>query len=167
MHTSGLIPISYSHWLNILHIYNELHINNKLILKISNTCIHRNKKIYCTDIGYRKMKHEWKRALGRLWHRWQKILKRKSLHGVITRKWRQHGPPKRWYPTAPLHDVIPENGGSKVLRNVGILPQHYTESQPQRLNFNCMRDVSDWLTDWRTDRLPPENKVLSQFVLFV
>jgi len=26
----------------------------------------------------------------------------------------------------------PEDGGSMDLRNVGILPQHYTASQPQR-----------------------------------
>jgi hypothetical protein len=33
----------------------------------------------------------------------------------------------------------PEDGGSKVLRNVGILPQHYTTSQPRRL---CLAESS-------------------------
>jgi len=28
--------------------------------------------------------------------------------------------------------VTPEDGGSMVLRNDGILPQHYTASQPRR-----------------------------------
>jgi len=29
----------------------------------------------------------------------------------------------------------PEDGGSKVLRNIGILPQHYTASQSRRLRL--------------------------------
>jgi hypothetical protein len=40
-------------------------------------------------------------------------------------RWRQHGPPKRWYPTTSL----PEDGGSMDLRNVGILQQLYTAPQ--------------------------------------
>jgi hypothetical protein len=51
-------------------------------------------------------------------------------------RWRQHGPPKRWYPTATLHGVTtqktllilyllrPEDGSSMVRRNVAVLPQH-------------------------------------------
>jgi hypothetical protein len=31
-----------------------------------------------------------------------------------------------------LHPLHPEDGGSLDLRNVGILPQHYTASQPRR-----------------------------------
>jgi hypothetical protein len=31
-----------------------------------------------------------------------------------------------------------EDGGSKLLRNVGIIPQHYTASQPRRLQFECV-----------------------------
>jgi hypothetical protein len=38
----------------------------------------------------------------------------------------------------PLH---PEDGGSNVLRNVGILPQHYASSQPRKprviISFVC------------------------------
>jgi hypothetical protein len=30
---------------------------------------------------------------------------------------------------------LPEDGGSMDLRNVGILPQHYTASQPRRLRL--------------------------------
>jgi hypothetical protein len=66
------------------------------------------------------------------------------------RRWRQHGPPKRWYPTTTLHGVTtqkmdaawtsetlvsyhnPEDGGSMDLWNGGILPQHYTASQPRK-----------------------------------
>jgi hypothetical protein len=36
----------------------------------------------------------------------------------------------------PCNDLVkiphPEDGGSKVLRNVGILPHHYTPSEPTR-----------------------------------
>jgi hypothetical protein len=28
-----------------------------------------------------------------------------TLHSVTTWRWRQHGPPKRWYPTTTLHSV--------------------------------------------------------------
>jgi hypothetical protein len=34
-----------------------------------------------------------------------------------------------WRTLLPLH---PEDGGSKVLRSVDTLPQHYTASQPRR-----------------------------------
>jgi hypothetical protein len=48
-----------------------------------------------------------------------------NLHTSPWRLWQQ-GTPKCWYPK--LHGVTthPEDGGSKLLRNVGILPQHYT-----------------------------------------
>jgi len=29
----------------------------------------------------------------------------------------------------------PEDGGSKIIRNVDIIPQHYTTSQPRKLPF--------------------------------
>jgi hypothetical protein len=53
---------------------------------------------------------------------------------------RQHGPLKRRYPTTTLHGVTTQkprlksslDGGSMDLWNVGILPQHYTASQPRR-----------------------------------
>jgi hypothetical protein len=46
-------------------------------------------------------------------------------------RWRQDGPLKRWYPTKTLHGITiyPEDGGCMNLRNVGILPQHYTALQ--------------------------------------
>jgi hypothetical protein len=49
--------------------------------------------------------------------------------------WRQHGPLKRWYTTTKLHGVTiqkTEDGGSIDLRNVSILPQHYTAPKPRR-----------------------------------
>jgi hypothetical protein len=38
------------------------------------------------------------------------------------------------------HALHPEDGGSNVLRNVGVLPQHHTVSQPRRwrLKFTNM-----------------------------
>jgi hypothetical protein len=48
------------------------------------------------------------------------------------RRWRQHGPLKRLYPTTTLRGVNPEDGSSMGLWNVGILPQHYTASQHRR-----------------------------------
>jgi len=34
--------------------------------------------------------------------------------------------------TAPQLTPLPEDGGSMVLRSVGILPQNYTVSQPKK-----------------------------------
>jgi hypothetical protein len=44
-------------------------------------------------------------------------------------RWRQQGPLKCWYPTTTLHGVRTQDGGSTVLWNAGILPQHYTASE--------------------------------------
>jgi len=45
------------------------------------------------------------------------------------------------------YHIHPEDEGSKVLRNVGILPQHYTASQTRRprLEFSppCKRHISN------------------------
>jgi hypothetical protein len=57
-------------------------------------------------------------------------------------RWRQQGPPKGWYPTTVLHGVTTqktEDGGWKVLRNIGIVPQHCTVSQPRRLKMEAGR----------------------------
>jgi hypothetical protein len=52
-------------------------------------------------------------------------------------RWRQHGPPKRWFPATTLHGVKspcsihlhPEDEGSTDLRNLGFLSRHYITSQ--------------------------------------
>jgi hypothetical protein len=52
-------------------------------------------------------------------------------------RWRQHEPPKCWYPTTTLHGVTTQktaNGGSMEFWNLGIL-QHYTASQRKRLQL--------------------------------
>jgi hypothetical protein len=53
-------------------------------------------------------------------------------------RWKQHGPLKRRRPTTTLHGVTTqktssEDVGKMDLWNVGILPHHYTVSQPTRL----------------------------------
>jgi len=87
-----------------------------------------------------------------------KILRNVSIlphHYTVSQhiRWRQHGDPKRWYPTTTLQSVItrkmkvagsskmlvsyrstpgrhnPLDGGSRVILNVGILPQHSRASQ--------------------------------------
>jgi hypothetical protein len=79
-----------------------------------------------------------------------------TLHGVTTQKMEAAWTSETWYPTTTLHGVTtqkvkaawtsemlvsyhnttlrhnPEDGGSMDLWNVGILPQHYTASQPRR-----------------------------------
>jgi hypothetical protein len=35
-----------------------------------------------------------------------------------------------------MWQIHPEDGGNKVLRNVGILPQRHTASQPRRTGFD-------------------------------
>jgi len=40
--------------------------------------------------------------------------------------------------TSKPHSFHPEDGGSKVLRNVGDLPQHYAASQPRRLRLELI-----------------------------
>jgi len=54
---------------------------------------------------------------------------------VLLLKWKHHGPLKRWYPITILHhkQLHPQDWCSMDLWNAGILPQHYTVSQPIRL----------------------------------
>jgi hypothetical protein len=47
------------------------------------------------------------------------------------RRWRQHGPLKRRYPTTTLHGVITQKLEA-AWTSEGILPQHYTTSQRRR-----------------------------------
>jgi len=56
-------------------------------------------------------------------------------HGVNMRRcsswrWRQQASPKRWYPSATLHGVTIQK--TKALRNIAVLPQHYTAWQSRR-----------------------------------
>jgi hypothetical protein len=39
----------------------------------------------------------------------------------------------------PARSLYPEDGGSNILRNIIILPQHYTASQLRRLRLNLRR----------------------------
>jgi len=56
------------------------------------------------------------------------------FHGEVTStwRWRQHGPPKLWYPTTTVYGVTKrrprEDRSSMDLWKVGILPQHYKAS---------------------------------------
>jgi hypothetical protein len=45
-----------------------------------------------------------------------------------------------------LSSLCPEDRGSKALRNCGILPQHYTASQPRRtgLESSSVSHEADW-----------------------
>jgi hypothetical protein len=104
----------------------------------------------------------------RWWQHWP--LKRwcptTTIHDVITQKtwtsvfgsctspwrWRRHGRLKRWY---TLHGVTshktstwildraihPEDGSSLDLWNLGILPQHYTASQPRKPLFEVQLNL--------------------------
>jgi hypothetical protein len=82
----------------------------------------------------------WCGRYGRSRHRYRKGLERGrgcrlQVPATSPRRWRQNGPLKRWYPTITLHGVRTqktEDGGSMDLWNVGILPQHYTASEPRR-----------------------------------
>jgi len=53
-----------------------------------------------------------------------------SYHNIT---WR-HNPEK-------LDALQPEEGGSNVLRNIGILVQHYTASKPRRTGLEIRREL--------------------------
>jgi hypothetical protein len=55
-----------------------------------------------------------------------------TLHGVTTQK------------TSTLH---PEDGGSMDLWNAGILPQHYTASQPRRTRHFTLKMEAAWTSE--------------------
>jgi hypothetical protein len=51
-----------------------------------------------------------------------------------------------------FHNTIwrynPEDGGSMDLRNIGILPQHYTMSQPRRPRLETFQVIEPILIDF-------------------
>jgi hypothetical protein len=98
----------------------------------------------------------------------------RPLHHTASqpRRWRQHGAPKRRYHTTTSHGVTtqkteaawcsetsvsyhyvtrrhnPEDGGSMVLRNVGILPLHHTASQTRRSRLESSPPWKSQITHW-------------------
>jgi len=78
----------------------------------------------------------------------------------------------------PCSDVIhPEDGGSKVVWNVAVLPHHYTASQPSRprlqnplsgiksIFITLVMNHSDWATFW-TAGVQIQAGAMMRFLLF-
>jgi len=57
----------------------------------------------------------------------------------------------------PMFRVHPKDGGSKVLRNVGVLPQHYAASQSRRPRFEPSPPGKPQISH-STPQLFPKNK---------
>jgi hypothetical protein len=67
-----------------------------------------------------------------------------SYHITLWRhiwRWRQQDTPKHWYPTTLLHSVSTWRCKQHILRNIGILPHHYTASQPEDGGSKVLRNV--------------------------
>jgi hypothetical protein len=70
-----------------------------------------------------------------------KVLISTQVSVVALAYWKQDGGSKflRNVGIIPQHYTVshPEDGSSKFLRNVGIIPQHYAVSQPRKFELDC------------------------------
>jgi len=57
------------------------------------------------------------------------------------RRWKQHGPPKRWYPTTIIHDVTTQKTWTWSMLTVRVLHVSYWEESKYLMSHNWPENI--------------------------